>query len=51
MKRSIARLLRAIGARWQQLPHRVLAEAVRTGDKEWARLTARAIVLGPNRPG
>jgi hypothetical protein len=51
MKRSIASLLRAIGARSQQLPHRVLAEAIRSGDKERARLTARAIVVGPKRPG
>ena len=46
MKRSIASLLRAIGARSKQLPHRVLAEAIRSGDKEGARLIARAIVIG-----
>jgi DNA-binding FadR family transcriptional regulator len=50
MKRSIADLLRAITARSEKLPHRVLAEAIRSGDEERARLTARAIVLGPNRP-
>ena len=48
MKRSIASLLRAIGAHSQPLPHRVLAEAIRSGDKERARLTARAIVIGPS---
>jgi DNA-binding GntR family transcriptional regulator len=47
MKRSIASLLRAIGARSEQLPHRVLAEAIRSGDRERASLTARAIVVGP----
>jgi GntR family transcriptional regulator, transcriptional repressor for pyruvate dehydrogenase complex len=46
MKRSIASLLRAIGARSKQLPHRVLADAIRSGDKERARLIARAIVIG-----
>ena len=51
MKRSIAGLLRTIGARSQPLPHRVLAEAIRSGDKERASLTARAIVIGPKRPG
>jgi DNA-binding FadR family transcriptional regulator len=50
MKRSIASLLRAIGARSEQLPHRFLAEAIRSGDKERARRTARAIVVGPRRP-
>jgi GntR family transcriptional regulator, transcriptional repressor for pyruvate dehydrogenase complex len=50
MKRSIVGLLRAIGARSEQLPHRALAEAIRTGDEERARRTARAIVLGPKRP-
>ena len=47
MKRSIASLLRAISARSARLPHRVLAEAIRSGDEERARRTARAIVLGP----
>ena len=47
MKRSITSLLRAICARSERLPHRVLAEAIRSGDKEQARLIARAIVLGP----
>ena len=47
MKRSIVSLLRAICARSEQLPHRVLTEAIRSGDKERARITARAIVLGP----
>jgi GntR family transcriptional regulator, transcriptional repressor for pyruvate dehydrogenase complex len=51
MKRSIASLLRAIAARSELLPHRVLADAIRCGDTERARLTARAIVLGPKRPG
>jgi GntR family transcriptional regulator, transcriptional repressor for pyruvate dehydrogenase complex len=51
MKRSIASLLRAIGARSEQLPHRALAEAIRSGDKEGARRTARAIVVGTKRPG
>jgi GntR family transcriptional repressor for pyruvate dehydrogenase complex len=50
MKRSIASLLRAICARSQQLPHRVLARAICSGDEERARLTARAIVVGPKRP-
>lgn len=50
MKRSIAGLLRAIGARSEQLPHRVLAEAIRSGDKERACRTARAIVVGPRQP-
>jgi DNA-binding FadR family transcriptional regulator len=50
MKRSIASLLRAIRARSAQLPHRALAEAIHAGDKERARLTARAIVVGPKRP-
>ena len=48
MKRSIAGLLRAIGARSARLPHRVLADAIRSGDEERARLTARAIVIGPS---
>jgi DNA-binding FadR family transcriptional regulator len=30
-----------------RLPHRVLAEAIRSGDEERARRTARAIVRGP----
>jgi GntR family transcriptional regulator, transcriptional repressor for pyruvate dehydrogenase complex len=47
MKRSIASLLRAISTRSGRLPHRVLAEAIRSGDYERARLIARAIVLGP----
>ena len=46
MKRSIASLLRAIGARSQRLPHRRLAEAIRSGDEERARVIARAIVVG-----
>jgi DNA-binding FadR family transcriptional regulator len=50
MKRSIASLLRAIGARSERLPHGVLADAIRSGDAERARLIARAIVLGPRRP-
>lgn len=50
MKRSIASLLRAIRARSQQLPQRALAEAIRSGDKERARRTARSIVVGPKRP-
>ena len=50
MKRSIASLLRAIGARSEQLPHRALADAIRSGDKEQARIIARAIVVGPKRP-
>jgi GntR family transcriptional regulator, transcriptional repressor for pyruvate dehydrogenase complex len=50
MKRSIASLLRAIGARSERLPHVVLADAIRSGDAERARLIARAIVLGPRRP-
>jgi GntR family transcriptional regulator, transcriptional repressor for pyruvate dehydrogenase complex len=50
IKRSIAIILRTVGARSEQLPHRVLAEAIRSGDKERARLTARAIVMGPKRP-
>lgn len=51
MKRSIASLLRAIAARSEHLPHRRLAEAIRAGNKERARRMARAIVLGPRRPG
>jgi DNA-binding FadR family transcriptional regulator len=47
IKRSIASLLRAIGARSEQLPHRLLAEAIRAGDRERARRTARSIVVGP----
>ncbi len=46
MKRSIASLLRAIGARSEQLPHRLLAEAIRAGDEEQARVIARAMVVG-----
>jgi GntR family transcriptional repressor for pyruvate dehydrogenase complex len=53
MKRSIASLLRAIGARSQRLPHRLLAEAIGSGDEERARVIARAIVVGApaNKPG
>ena len=46
MKRSIASLLRAIGARSQRLPHRLLAEAIRSGDEKQARAIARAMVVG-----
>ena len=49
MKRSITSLLRAIGARSQRLPHRRLAEAIRSGDEERARVIARAIVVGAPR--
>ena len=49
MKRSIASLLRAICGRSQRLPHRLLAEAIRSGDEERARVIARAIVVGPPR--
>ena len=52
MKRSIASLLRAIGARSERLPHRLLAEAIRSGDEERARVIARAMVVGaPAAPG
>jgi GntR family transcriptional repressor for pyruvate dehydrogenase complex len=46
IKRSIVSLLRAIGAGSKRLPHRVLADAIRSGDAERARLIARAIVIG-----
>jgi DNA-binding FadR family transcriptional regulator len=46
MKRSIASLLRAIGARSEPLPLRLLAEAIRSGHEERARVIARAIVVG-----
>jgi DNA-binding FadR family transcriptional regulator len=46
MKRSIASLLRAIGAGSQRLPHRLLAEAIRSGDEERARVIARAMIVG-----
>ena len=46
MKRSIASLLRAIGARSERLPHRRLAEAIRSGDEERSRVIARAMVVG-----
>ncbi len=46
MKRSIASLLRAIGARSEPLPHRRLAEAIRSGDEERSRVIARAMVVG-----
>ncbi|MGO8960933.1 MAG: FadR/GntR family transcriptional regulator [Streptosporangiaceae bacterium] len=47
MKRSIASLLRSIAASSARLPHRILAEAIGSGDEERARRTARAIVVGP----
>jgi GntR family transcriptional repressor for pyruvate dehydrogenase complex len=47
MKRSIASLLRAISARSQPLPHRLLAEAIRSGDEKQARAIARAMIVGP----
>jgi GntR family transcriptional regulator, transcriptional repressor for pyruvate dehydrogenase complex len=46
MKRSIASLLRSIGASARPLPHRLLAEAVRSGDEQQARAIARAMILG-----
>jgi DNA-binding FadR family transcriptional regulator len=46
MKRSIASLLRAIGAGPKALPHRLLAEAIASGDEERARLIARAMIIG-----
>jgi len=46
MKRSIANLLRAISARSKPLPHRLLAEAIRSGDEKRAGAIARAIVVG-----
>jgi GntR family transcriptional regulator, transcriptional repressor for pyruvate dehydrogenase complex len=46
MKRSIAGLLRSIGAGTRPLPHRLLAEAIRSGDEERARAIARAMILG-----
>jgi DNA-binding FadR family transcriptional regulator len=49
IKRSIASLLRAIGARSERLPYRLLAEAIRSGDEERARVIARAIVVGAPR--
>jgi GntR family transcriptional regulator, transcriptional repressor for pyruvate dehydrogenase complex len=45
MKRSIASLLRAIDAGPERLPHRLLAEAIRSGDEERARLIARAMII------
>jgi DNA-binding FadR family transcriptional regulator len=35
-----------MGARSERLPHRRLAEAIRSGDEERARVIARAIVVG-----
>ncbi len=49
MKHSIASLLRAIAARPDRLPHRLLAEAIRSSDKTRARVIARAIVFGAPR--
>ncbi len=49
MKHSIASLLRAIAARPDRLPHRLLAEAIRSSDQTRARVIARAIVFGAPR--
>ena len=46
VKRSIASLLRSIGAGTRPLPHRLLAQAVRSGDEQRARAIARAMILG-----
>jgi GntR family transcriptional regulator, transcriptional repressor for pyruvate dehydrogenase complex len=46
MKRSIASLLRSIGAGARPLPHRLLADAIRSGDEQRARAIARAMILG-----
>ncbi len=46
MKRSIARVLRAIARKGRPLPHRRLADAIAAGDEGRARSVAHTIVTG-----